>query len=358
MIGEEYRAEVEKPARKKGVAPVQQMLGLLLSVLLIWAVFSPPAGQGGPDSAMPSAPEPRVASTSPAITDSLVELGLGEHVVGRSGYCRSVPSTVPVVGDLRSFDAERLALARPSVLFVQPPLAGVDPALAEFCRARDIAIVARPLDRLADLAELAADIERVFTAADGGDDAPWRARLADIRATIATATAAGERAQRVLVVVSADPFLAVGRGNYLDELLARAGSANAVDAAGWVELSVEAMLALAPARVVAIAESREGALAVANALEVLPWRGAPPVIVAEAAPALLSPSFAAVAQFSVLERLLSRDPDGGSEDGVESGASIPEVSSPVVGSPVVGSLVVGSLYEPIPDAADAHGVLP
>jgi ABC-type hemin transport system substrate-binding protein len=347
MIGEEYRAEVEKPARKKGVAPVQQMLGLLLSVLLIWAVFSPPAGQGGPESAMPSAPEPRVASTSPAITESLVELGLGAHVVGRSGYCRSVPSTVPVVGDLRSFDAERLALARPSVLFVQPPLAGVDPALAEFCRARDITIVARPLDRLADLDGLAADIERVFAGVDAGGSPSWRARLSAIRATIAAAPAVDASAERVLVVVSADPFLAVGRGNYLDELLARAGSANAVDASGWVELSVEAMLALAPSRAVALAESREGALAVANALEVLPWRGTPPVIVAEAAPALLSPSFAALAQVAVLERLLSKDPAGAAER-AHPGAEIPGAEIPRAGAP----------GHSVPEADDAREALP
>jgi ABC-type hemin transport system substrate-binding protein len=318
MTGEEYRAEIEKPARKKGVAPVQQMLGLLLSVLLIWAVFAPPAGQGGPASALPAAPEPRVASTSPAISDSLVELGLAAHVVGRSGYCRSLPSTVPVVGDLRSFDAERLALARPSVLFVQPPLAGVDPALAEFCRARGIEIVAQPLDRLADLARMAAVIERVFATVQGNGAPTWRARLEEIKTSIASAPALPAQADRVLLVVSAEPFLAVGRGNYLDELLARAGYANAVDAAGWVELSAEMMVALAPARAVAISETRAGALEIANALEVLPWRGPAPGIAAEAIPALLSPSFAALSHEADLARLLSQ-----AGEARQSGASAP-----------------------------------
>ena len=105
MIGEEYRAEIEKPARKKGVSPLQQVIALLVSLTLIWFVFR---DAPGPAPTAGGAPSPRVASTSPAITDSLVELGLADHIVGRSGFCTSVPKSVPVVGDLRDFDAERL----------------------------------------------------------------------------------------------------------------------------------------------------------------------------------------------------------------------------------------------------------
>jgi ABC-type hemin transport system substrate-binding protein len=305
MIGEEYRAEVEKPARKKGVAPLQQILGLTLALALIWAMFAPPATQQGSAA---DAPAPRVASTSPAITDSIVELGLGAHIVGRSGYCRTVDAAVPVVGDLRSFDAERLALARPGILFVQPPLAGVDPALEAFCGERSIELVARRLDRLADLAALADDIERVFGAQQADPALPWRARLAGVRATLAPSAPNAPQRHRVLVLVSAEPFLAVGRGNYLDELLTRAGFVNAVEAEGWVELSAETILALAPARAVGIAETRAGALEIAGYLEVMPWKGAPPSIGAEAMPALLSPSFAALAQRDAFMQLLELAP--------------------------------------------------
>jgi len=78
MIGEELRAEIEKPARRKGVAPIQQMLALVASLALIWFVF-----RTGSEDAKPvadGAPSPRVASTSPAITDSLVELGLSARL--------------------------------------------------------------------------------------------------------------------------------------------------------------------------------------------------------------------------------------------------------------------------------------
>ena len=295
MTGEELRAEFEKPSRRRGVGPIQQMTGLLVSVLLIWWVFG---GTGGTGPVVGDAPSPRVACTSPAITDSLASLGLSAHVVGRSPYCRSVPSSVPVVGDLRDFDAERLAIVKPEVLFVQPPLAGVDPALRDWCGRNGVALVEQRIDSLAELAALGDAIERTF-------GAPAREALAPFRAELARAREVPADAPTVLVVVSADPFLAVGRGNYLDELLALCGVRNAVSAEGWVELAAEAIVALSPGRVVGIAETEAGALDIAGFLEVLPWPGARPEIRAEALPELLSPSFAALARRRELERLVS-----------------------------------------------------
>jgi len=295
MIGEELRAEIEKPARKKGVAPIQQMLALLASLALIWFVFRNGTGDATPVA--DGAPSPRVASTSPAITDSLVELGLAAHIVGRSGFCTSVSKTVPVIGDLRDFDAERLAIARPDVLFVQPPIAGTAPELRDFCTQKSIRLVERRLDTLADIALLADDIEAVF----GASVTP---RLAELRGFLGEKAAIASDAPRVLVVVSADPFLAVGRGNYLDELIAHAGWRNAVEASGWVELSVESILALKPDRIVAIGEHEAGAHEIESLLAILPWQGAQPETRVTAAPILLSPSLAAVTRRDALIQLL------------------------------------------------------
>lgn len=298
MIGEEYRAEIEKPARKKGVAPLQQVIALLVSLTLIWFIFRPGDGGGAPGPAADGAPSPRVASVTPAITDSIVEVGLAAHIVGRSGYCTSVPKSVPVVGDLRDFDAERLALIRPEVLFVQPPLAGVAPELRAFCEQKSIRLVERRLESLADIAALADDLETVF----GASIAP---RLAEARGFLHEQPALAADAPRALVIVSADPFLAVGRGNYLDELVAREGWANAVEAKGWVELSVESIAALRPARIIGIAEHEQGAHEIESLLAILPWQGVQPETRVVAAPVLLSPSLSAIAQRGVLTKLLS-----------------------------------------------------
>ena len=318
-IGEELRAELEKPAKKKGVGPLQRMIGLLLSVVLIWAVFRLGGGGDGPAFLLPDAPAPRVASTSPAITETLLELGLGAHVVGRSGYCRGLPADVPVIGDLRSFDAERLALAKPEVLFVQPPLAGVDPALREFCARRSITLAEQRIDSLAEISQLLQRIEQVFAEVDGGGGADGdgggggsrlgeeaRARIREARAFLdgGDGLPVPVDAARVLVVVSVDPVLAVGRGNYLHELLVRAGCDNAVEAEGWVELSAEAVVALRPTRIVAIGETPVGALEVQGFLEVLPWAGAHPPIAAGALPEMLIPSLRMVAKRGEFARLL------------------------------------------------------
>ena len=295
MIGEELRAEIEKPARRKGVAPIQQMLALVASLALIWFVFR--TGSEDPKPVSDGAPSPRVASTSPAITDSLVELGLSAHIVGRSGFCTSVPKAVPVIGDLRDFDAERLALARPDVLFVQPPIAGTAPELREFCERKSIRIVERRLDTLDDIARLADDIEGVF----GASIAP---KLAELRGFLGERPAIASDAPRALVVVSADPFLAVGRGNYLDDLVAHAGWRNALDASGWVELSVESILALKPDRIIAIGEHEASAHEIESLLAILPWQGSQPETRVAAAPILLSPSLAAITRRDELTRLL------------------------------------------------------
>ncbi len=284
-----------KPPRIRA-SGLQQLFGLSLSLLLIWAIF----GRGGtPPTPAPIivVPTPRVASTSPAITDSLVELGLAAHLVGRSPYCSGVSKDLPVVGDLRDFDAERLALAKPEVLFVQPPLAGVDPALQAYCTDQSIRLVERRLDTLEDLALLADDFESVFGAAIAPKLEPARRYLS----TIATPRA---DAPRVLLIVSADPFLAVGRGNYLNSMLERCGFVNAVESKGWVELSVEAVVALAPARIVGLAQTESSALAIEGFAEVLPWPAAPPPIASGALPALLSPSFAAIARQHEFAKLL------------------------------------------------------
>ncbi|MFM7050621.1 MAG: hypothetical protein ACKOYN_00600, partial [Planctomycetota bacterium] len=86
----------EKRAR---VSPLQSIVALTFATAVLWLLFSPtspvntgdakpaPAADGAAPERAP-APRvdvrPRVASTSPAITDSLVALGLADHIVGRS----------------------------------------------------------------------------------------------------------------------------------------------------------------------------------------------------------------------------------------------------------------------------------
>ncbi len=311
-----------KSSRSKEPSPpvpaLQRIVALTFSLALIWFVFSPDSPFAGKppekagDVAAPqsvakaasSAPSPRIASMSPAITDSLVALGLEAHVVGRSPFCESVPGAVPVVGDLRSFDAERLALSGAEVLFVQPPLAGVDPALREFCEARSIRLVSRRLESLADVDALVGDVASVFGVEPNVGGSVLERALGGARASIASGGAAPEGARRVLLLVSAEPFLAVGRGTYLDELLAGAELVNELDRTGYVELSAEAILALAPSTIIGVTGSAAGAERLREGLARIPWgRNAVPAVAVDAVPELLAPSLVAVAKRGELVRL-------------------------------------------------------
>ncbi|MFZ9914936.1 MAG: ABC transporter substrate-binding protein [Phycisphaerales bacterium] len=303
---------------RRRVSPLQSIVGITFVTAVMWFLFSPgsplnegatktPAEPVGEAVAAPRAdvPWPRVASTSPAITETLVELGLEAHIVGRSGYCRSVPASVPVVGDLRDFDAERLAACAPDVLFVQPPLAGVDPALRGFCAEQLIPLVDRRLDTLADLDGLLDDVASAFrTAPDDAGDGLAR-RLAEAKALVAsTPVAVTDDAPSVVLLVAADPFLAVGRGNYLDELLARAGLANALARDGYIELGAEALRALSPATILVATETDAGATRATEMLAKMPWAdGRAPRVAARAMPGLLTPSLAAVRRAEELAAL-------------------------------------------------------
>ena len=318
---------------------VQKLIGLSLTLVLVWFVFAeesplnrgsgstvsgptaskPDAsqgsnqdsGQGSPQtpSERPArraskAPSPAVASTSPAITASLVALGLSDHIVGRSPYCRSAVESVPVVGDLRSFDAERLDLAAPEVLFVQPPLAGVDPGLRAFCDEKSIKIVARRLESLAEVDARIGDIAAVFGVEPNIGGNPLARALGSARASLALGAEPGEGARKVLLIVSAEPMLAVGKRTYLDELLAGADLANALGRDGYIELSAESLLAMAPETIIGVSETPEGARRIEDAIRRIPWKeGATPKIATDAVPELLSPSLAAIAHRSDLVRL-------------------------------------------------------
>lgn len=310
---------------------LQKMIGLTIGLIVVWFVFAqasplnknaPKPGGGAPAPAAKDAPakdapakdasdaradrahSPAIASTSPAITDSLVVLGLADHIVGRSPYCRSVDTSLPVVGDLRSFDAERLALVAPDVLFVQPPLAGVDPALRRYCDENSIRLVARRLDSLADVDALVGDIAEVFAVEPNVGGNPLERKLGSARASIAAGAQASEGARKVLLIVSAEPFLAVGKRTYLDELLGGVDLGNALERDGYVELSAETLVSMSPATIIGVSETKEGAARIEDMLRRVPWKeNMTPKIAVDAVPELLSPSLAAVAHRSDFVRL-------------------------------------------------------
>lgn len=81
--------------------------------------------------------QPRIVSVVPSITELLFDLGLGECVVGRTGFCfypKSQVKRIPKIGGTKDFDLEKLKALRPTHLIVnidENPKALVD-AASEF----------------------------------------------------------------------------------------------------------------------------------------------------------------------------------------------------------------------------------
>ena len=105
----------------------------------------------GKNPPLPVSGEIRIASLSPAMTTMIIDLGLKESLVGRTPYCRDVDPSLPVVGALDGIDAEILVGCNPNVLFVQPSIGGIDPALRTLAEEQQWVLVSQHLNTLDDV---------------------------------------------------------------------------------------------------------------------------------------------------------------------------------------------------------------
>jgi iron complex transport system substrate-binding protein len=213
----------------------------------------------------PSAAKPRIASFSPAITDMLFDLGLGDHVVGVTTQC-DVPGNLPggqptVLGDVLSgVNAERIVAAKPDVLLIQmnaelfEPVRKLDGKLrVEHFTIESLADIAGAIERIADIAgapavgkakkqefldQLAALRRRVDQAFGPGATQPAPAR------------------PKVLMVWGTDRPSTGGRNTFISEMIEAAGGVNAAEKyEGWKSINVEMAVNAAPDILVCLDES-------------------------------------------------------------------------------------------------------
>ncbi len=170
----------------------------------------------------------RIVSTSPSITEILFALDLGSHVVGVSNYCE-YPAQVkqlPKVGTFLRPDAERIARLKPDLVIVHK----LPNALTDRLKALHIAYAEVDSGGLVDSYS---EIEQIGRAAGALEEAShlvatMRARLDEIR----THTA-GKKKPHVIVIIGRSPgtlsnLIAVGRDNFINELIEVAGGINLV----------------------------------------------------------------------------------------------------------------------------------
>jgi len=193
----------------------------------------------------------RIVSLSPAITRTLVDLGVEDRIVGRTPYCRAVEASVPAVGSLLEIDAEAIRAVDPDVVLVQPPAAGMNPGLVRLAEREGWTVETFRLDSIRDLEAMLEGVAEVIATGDPIRDEPIAAASMRLREALVAASAPlekgiAERLGRVIVLFGVDPPMAFGRGTFPDRLLARLGVANAIDADGYPQLSAEDLVELEP----------------------------------------------------------------------------------------------------------------
>jgi iron complex transport system substrate-binding protein len=211
-----------------------------------------------------AAPARRIVSLSPATTELLFALGLGDRVVGRTRFddWPAAAQSVPSVGNGIAPSVEAVAAREPDLVLLYASAA--DRAALEGLTALKIPVLVLKLDLSADLTRAARLVGTLAGASRAADSlvAAFDSSLAAVRAR--TAVRPGPR-PRVYVDVWASPPMTVGRGSYLSEVLGAAGAANVFGdlAASSATVSLEAIAARDPDAVLVIAAdtAREPSLA-------------------------------------------------------------------------------------------------
>ena len=216
----------------------------------------------------------RIVSLAPSVTETVFALGLGDRLVGVSVYCDYPPAAQRIdrVGTFLTPNLEAIVAKHPDVIIAVPSPGNqsgvealrrlgarvvlVDPnTLAEIEDA--IVTIGRELDHEAAAHALVDHIET---------------RMAAVRARVADAP---ERS--VLMVVGQTPLIAVGTGTFQDELIRQARGINLAAQGGgsWPHLSLEFVIAAAPAVIIDTTMGNEERAGAAAAMAF--WSGFPTI---------------------------------------------------------------------------------
>ena len=211
---------------------------LLLALLLLVSCAAPPP------SSTSAAPPARIVSLTPALTEILFALELGDRVVGVTEYCDRPPEarSRPKVGGYVNPSVEAVLALKPDLVVVSPGPGNRDAVQAMGRAGLEIAVV--PAETLP---ESLAAIESVASAAG----APERGRslVAAIRNRLEAVSrrVEGRPRVRVLFSVQVDPtIIAAGRGTLPSQIMEAAGGENVVEAERYPQLGIESVISLAP----------------------------------------------------------------------------------------------------------------
>jgi ABC-type hemin transport system substrate-binding protein len=202
----------------------------------------------------------RIVSLSPGITATVVDIGYGDFVVGRSSFCSAVDQDIPVVGDLLQVDYERLLRLAPSDVFVQTTSAGKDSLLSTLADDGHFVLHSWRVDRLSDIKLLYRELSILLHGQEK-------------QLEISFDQEGDQESQTILIMTTGsdgNAGLCFGRQTYLGDLLELMGTQNALQSDGWVMLSLEDIGKLQPELIVVVSDIAipESSLVAINSLQI------------------------------------------------------------------------------------------
>lgn len=166
-------------------------------------------------------PVPRIASLVPSVTELLVILGLGPHLVARTGYCihpAAQVARVPKVGGTKDVNLAKLKRLAPTHVIVnidENRLETVE-ALRAFVPEIVVTHPCAPQDVATLIAQMVAAFKEVPGVAECG-----AMLTTELQTELQATQAAGRDAVPVLYLIWREPWMTVARDTYIARLLAR-----------------------------------------------------------------------------------------------------------------------------------------
>ena len=163
----------------------------------------------------------RIASLVPSLTELVVELGLGDLLVARTGFCIH-PATrlrdVPKVGGTKDVNLAKLRRLAPTHVLLNVDENRLDTAQALESLGAELVVThpCGPEDNLGLVDQLAG----VFAAQAGVRERARQLRGA-LRDELQQTQATGRHPCRVLYLIWHDPWMTVARDTYISRMLAR-----------------------------------------------------------------------------------------------------------------------------------------
>ena len=204
----------------------------------------------------------RIVSLSPAITEILFELGLGEQIVGAADYS-DYPleaEQIPRVGGYGEPNIELILRSRPGLVITQrispAKIKQLENKIGPVCP-----VLVLKLDTLEEIIESMQVIaEATNTGKRGGELAErWKEKIEKLQKRYGDLSEKDR--VRVYVEVGANPLRTCGQGNYMSEIITLAGGKNMGDAATgslWPVIASETVVVWNPEVILLLGMKRRG----------------------------------------------------------------------------------------------------